>query len=69
MARKNATPVLTHTEILCLAIRAIDADIGRWRERCEGLPEDVFERSVADLLAKRSALKDLYHVETGTEYD
>lgn len=69
MARKNATPVITHVEILCLAIRAIDAEIGVRRMRCEGLPGDTFDRSVAHLLEKRDALKSMYRMETGTDYD
>lgn len=69
MARKNAPPVITHVEILCLAIRAIDAEIGVWRKRCEGLPDDAFDRSVAHLLEKRDALKSMYRMETGTDYD
>lgn len=69
MACKNAAPAITHVEILCLAFRAIDAEIEVWRERCENLPHGTFYKSVAPLLKKRQALKSMYYVETGTDYD
>lgn len=67
MAKKN-NPTITHTEVICFAIRAIDADMETWRQRCEGLPEDYFERATEQLRIKLEALKQMYLYETGTEY-
>lgn len=71
--KKKSSPALTHVEIICLAIRAIDMDIGNWVKKFEGLPEDYvaehLEIATADLKAKREVLKYLYLVETGCKYD
>lgn len=69
MARKKEVFVLTHTEIYALAIRSIDADIAEWRKRCEGLPEEHFNDCVSHLMEKREALKQLYKLECGNDYD
>ena len=69
MAKKRPEPIITHTEIYALAIRTIDEDIKTWRQRCEGLPEEYFDRATEQLRAKRDVVKELYRIETGTEYD
>ena len=73
MARKDITPVITHTEILARAIRCIDADINVWRQRFEGLPEEVVAERLAacteELSKKREALLQLYYFETGVAYE
>lgn len=73
MAKKKAEPIITHTEILARAIRSIDADINVWRERFVGLPEEIVKEKLAvctdELVTKRDALKTLYHMETGVEYE
>lgn len=70
---KKATPVITYTEILCLAIRSIDAEIGNWRKRLEGLPDEIIRERLAactdNLNEKRDALKTMYRIETGTDYE
>lgn len=69
MAKKRPEPVLTHTELLCLAYRALEADIARWRETCADLP-DASER-VANICARQikqlEAIRQMYLIETGTE--
>lgn len=70
MARKAAqSPIITHTEILALAIRSIDADIQKWRDKCEGLPTEHFDRCTLELRQKRATLCNYYLIETGVEYD
>lgn len=69
MAKKRPEPIITHAEILCLAIRTIDAEICTWRQRCEGLPEEYFDNATANLREKREALKQLYLIEVGNEYE
>lgn len=64
---KKPTPDLTHTEILCLAIRCVEHDIQRYVDAYEN-PEFV-EYLTQDLARKLGVLKMLYHVETGTDYD
>lgn len=71
MANKT-TPIITHTEILNRAIHSIENEIGEWRSKCEGLPQDMreqmFNASTKELAVKLTALKSLYLIETGTEY-
>lgn len=70
MARRQ-TPIITHTEILSRAIRSIDQEIGTWRDRCEGIPdgERMLADATADLSVKLDALKEMYRIETGTDYE
>ena len=71
MAKKN-TPIITHTEILNRAIRDIEGEISGWAIRCEALPprqrEEMFSKSTETLMTKLEALKEMYRIETGTEY-
>lgn len=70
MPRKaSRSPIITHVEILALAIRSIDADIQKWREKCEGLPAEQFDKCTLELRQKRAALCNYYLIETGVEYD
>lgn len=69
---KKTTPIITHTEILALAIRSIEGDIEERQTLCEGLPEDIraemFNKSTVELREKLDALKTLYRIETGAEF-
>ena len=69
---KKTTPIITHTEILCYAIRHIAAEIEDWQKRSiqtssTEIAELVAER-VAYLNPKLDALKEMYRFETGCEY-
>ena len=70
MPRKKIEPVLTHCEVICYAIRYLEADIHNWSVACDGLPDaeerlmQICERQFKHL----SALKQMYHFETGSEY-
>lgn len=70
MARRQ-TPIITHTEILSRAIRSIEQEIDTWRERCERIPdgEQMLKDATADLAAKLDAIKELYRIETGSDYE
>jgi len=68
MAKRRAEPVITHTEILARSIRSIDGEIESWK-RFESVEPDYYEAGTAPLREKREALKALYRIETGTEYD
>lgn len=70
MAKKNTSPIITHTEIICYAIRAIDAEIAEWHTRCSGYENcDALVAQATDhLYPKLAALQELYRFETGQEY-
>lgn len=65
----KATPVITNAEILTLAINQINGRIASWREKCDGLPGEYFEKATDELFKKKDALKTMYYFETGTEFD
>ena len=69
---KKTTPIITHTEILVRAIHSIEAEIAEWRTKCEGVPQEqleaMFSIATAELRNKLDALKQLYLIETGTDY-
>ena len=68
---KKTTPIITHTEILCLAIRSIETDIRNQKEFMGGIPEceAMLENYINDRTPKLEALKEMYRIETGTDYD
>ena len=67
MAKKRE-PIITFTEIICLAIRSIDADIETWRDRTDG-NFDLFCECTLHLRQKRDALKQMYFNENGVDYE
>jgi hypothetical protein len=78
MAKKN-TPIITHTEILCLAIESLQAQIREWDEKmrkaasvgeeAQKMVAELREHEVARLDPKLEALKDMYNIETGANYN
>lgn len=71
---KKATPVITQTEILSRAIASIKAEIEEWQEhakrfRDERLAESYVEAGTKELRTKLDALKILYRMETGADYE
>lgn len=69
---KKPTPIITHTEILNRAIHSIKAEIADWQCKCQAFPQeqqDAFlAQATGDLRAKLEALKEMYRIETGTDY-
>ena len=64
--------MITQTEIICLAIRALDSEIETWRTNCANGGEEwerIFERMTAEPRMKRETLRTLYLIQTGTEYN
>lgn len=62
---------ITHTEILTLAISAIEAKIARWRPDPDQHDQQIDELTKQILLPlheKCETLKALYKVETGTDF-
>ena len=66
-------PIITHTEIINRAIQSINAEIDEWRERCKGLSkeqaETYFEATTKEPREKLDALKTLYRIETGSDFN
>jgi hypothetical protein len=70
MAAK-VTPVITHVEILCRAIRNIEDESKSQQKTMGNIPEckamlDAFNEERRQKLV---ALKEMYRIETGTNYD
>lgn len=64
--------MITQTEIICLAIKALDTDIETWRRKCAAGGEEgekIFERMTSEMRMKRETLCTLYLIQTGTEYN
>ena len=70
MAKRKPEPIITHTEILCYAIRHLAAHVDEWR-RATATMENA-EEALADIcgreMAQIAALKELYFIETGATY-
>ena len=67
---KKTTPVITHVEILSRAIRSIEEEIRAQEEAMGDNPqfEDMLAAFVAEREPKLEALKEMYRIETGTDY-
>ena len=70
MAKTQNGPIITHTEILSLAIGKLETERNYWQEQTAGDPETVKAAAaiVAPHYRKIEALKQLYRIETGNEY-
>lgn len=75
---KKTTPILTHAETLCFAIRHLNHEIEDIKRRGEKLAERTGNKEMADdltnaliepLTPKLEALREMYRIETGTDYD
>lgn len=68
---KKPTPIITHTEILCRAIRSIEEEIRNQQNYMGGIPEcaEMLHAFVDERTPKLEALKEMYRIETGTDYD
>lgn len=71
-------PILTHTEILCFAIRHLNAEIEDIKRKGESLAKRTGNTEMADgitntliepLTPKLEALLEMYRIETGTDYE
>ena len=75
MAKKN-TPIITHTEILCLAIQTAARKLNDYDEmvaKCDSAESREIAEFARDHNAtiwgpKLEALKDLYKIETGKDF-
>lgn len=69
----KTTPIITHTEILVRAIHSIEDEVTEWRDKCAGLPKEqrdtMLTAATKELNEKLEALKTLYRIETGAEWE
>ena len=67
---KKATPIITHVEVICFAIRHLEAEIEAMVKKCEGNPgaTPMLEWTTERYGPKLEALKEMYLWETGNEY-
>ncbi len=67
---KKATPIITHVEILSRAIRSIEDEIRSQEEVMGDNPKfgDMLKAYIAERAPKLEALKEMYRIETGTNY-
>ena len=64
--------MITQTEIICLAIRALDDEIEKWRTKCAAGGEEgakIFESMTAEMRMKKETLCTLYLIQTGKNYN
>ena len=63
-------PIITQTEILVFAIRHLEDEIEDMKKRCEGRQgvQEILENFISDREPKIEALKQLYHIQTGSEF-
>jgi hypothetical protein len=73
MARKKNTPILTHTELLCLAYRTLDREVQEWRDALAKASHATEEdeanvRAICSVqLRKMDAIQQMYFYETGMD--
>lgn len=67
---KKNSPIITHTEIICYAILHLQSVIKDRVAYLDGIPgsETFLETFLAQHMPKLEALKELYRIETGTDY-
>jgi hypothetical protein len=73
---KKSTPIITHTEILCLAIQSVSRKLHEYDEmvdRCDNMIAREMLAPMRDANAeiwepKLAALKELYKIETGKDF-
>ena len=66
-AKREARGTVTHVNLICMAIRCCDYDIETYTELYGGHPEQL-ELVLKGFRETRETLKQLYRIETGTEY-
>lgn len=75
----NKTPIITYAEILCLAIESLQAKIQEWdvdtnkitekSELTQSILTEIRDKTMARIAPKIEALKSIYKIETGVDYN
>jgi hypothetical protein len=68
---KKRASVITHTEIISRAADSVLHEIHQWEEQAAAMPamSDQIKVIVDPLVKKFEALKEMYRIETGEEYE
>lgn len=66
---KKTTPIITYTEILARAIRTFEDEIAEWNNKSDSFPQELIAKATEVPRAKLDALKTLYRIETGAEWE
>ena len=63
--------MLTQTDIIVLAIKALDRETEDWWKKCDVSDKgrEMFKDIVAPLVEKRETLCKLYQIQTGHDYN
>ena len=73
MAKQKSEPIITHVDIYARAIRNVQDEIKTWEDRSEKIPPEqraeVLDQATAHLRPKLDALKELYRIESGRDYE
>lgn len=72
MKKIQETASVTYKEIICLAIKALDAEIAEFEGKSAEMGDTVqvvIARITKPLYEKRDVLKTLYRIESGVEYN
>jgi hypothetical protein len=69
--KKDTSPVITNTETICYAIKAIQAEIDVWKNKAADKEEmaEMVAVVTAPLNEKVRALMMLYKIETGVDHN
>ncbi len=68
--KTNAT-ALSHTEVITLAIKTIEAEIRQWGELTPDTPAGfaMLRSAIEEARAKRACLLQMFQIETGVPYE
>ena len=66
---KKTTPIITYTEILARAIRTFEDEIAEWNNKSDCFPQELIAKATEEPRAKLEALKTMYLIETGAEWE
>ena len=66
---KKTSPIITYTEILARAIRSLEDEVAEWHNKSDSLPQELIAKATEEPRAKLEALKTLYRIETGSEWE
>lgn len=68
---EKSTPIITHKEILVYAIYHLEDEIEEMRKECEGKAwaEEFVQNTIDRNTPKLEALKAMYRIETGMEFN
>lgn len=69
MAKRNPTPIITHTELLNRTFNDLHREVREWTDRANNDPAKLAELApiLDPLYAKMEAIRTMYRYETGND--